>query len=85
MNEIGIKEVLEVRGLMERRRDCLSGLNRSSQGQRRSARTIQALAPTDMTHWAHHSAGSTLAPPSTLFKMPLQAEGHRRQHVQHVG
>jgi hypothetical protein len=41
-------------------------------GHRRSVRTIQALAPGGMTHGAHHSAGSTLPPPSTLFTMPFK-------------
>jgi hypothetical protein len=47
---------------------CLAPIARR-QGQRRSASTLQALAIVCMTHGAHQSAGSTLAPPLILFAM----------------
>jgi hypothetical protein len=58
----------------EGERVCLAPIARRK-GQRRSARMIHVLAPTGMTYGAHHSAGSTLAPPSTLFNMPFKRRG----------
>ena len=49
--------------------ECLPGPIARRQGQRRSASTLQALAIVCMTHGAHQSAGSTLAPPLILFAM----------------
>ena len=36
---------------------------------------VKAASVTHMTHGAHHSAGSTLAPPSTLFTTPFKWRG----------
>jgi hypothetical protein len=75
VNKIGIKEILKATDLTERRRDaCLAPIARRK-GQRRSARTLQALAPTCMTHWAHHSAGLTLEPTSTLLSTLFKTHG----------
>jgi hypothetical protein len=83
VNEIGIRQVLEAMGLMERRRDCLSGLNCSSQGpQTVSENDTGAGARRHDTRGSSFSGLDAAAPKHPVHNA-LQAEGHRRQRVPH--
>ena len=83
VNEIGIREILEAMGLAERRRACLSGPNRWSQGPEMvSENETGAGAHRHDTRGVSFSGLDAGAPMHPVHNA-LQAEGHRRQRVPH--
>jgi predicted transcriptional regulator len=85
VNEIGSREILEAMGLMERRRNYLSGHNRSSHGPETvSENDTGAGAHRHDTRGTSFSRLDASAPKHPVHDA-LQAEDHCLQRVQHVG